>query len=130
MSPTAIAFSVASSLSSCLASAISSETRRCASLITEAIRPRGLKLRSVVAASKAGGRTRASLLERSAYWPYAQAFVKAGFDHVYVHQVVPDQEGLMRFYEQEVFPRRARSRLSPAARWSQPDRREPRPPGP
>ena len=31
-------------------------------------------------------------------------FVKAGFDHVYVHQVGPDQEGFMRFYEQEIFP--------------------------
>jgi coenzyme F420-dependent glucose-6-phosphate dehydrogenase len=32
------------------------------------------------------------------------AFVKAGFDHVYVHQVGPDQEGCMRFYEREVMP--------------------------
>ncbi|TMD97445.1 MAG: TIGR03557 family F420-dependent LLM class oxidoreductase [Chloroflexi bacterium] len=31
-------------------------------------------------------------------------FVKAGFDHVYVHQVGPDQEGFMRFYEREIFP--------------------------
>ena len=31
-------------------------------------------------------------------------FVKAGFDHVYVHQVGPDQEGFMRFYEREVLP--------------------------
>jgi len=32
------------------------------------------------------------------------AFVKAGFDHVYVHQVGPDQEGFMRFYEREILP--------------------------
>ncbi len=32
-------------------------------------------------------------------------FVKAGFDHVYVHQVGPDQEGFMRFYEREILPR-------------------------
>jgi len=31
-------------------------------------------------------------------------FVKAGFDRVYVHQVGPDQEGFMRFYEREVLP--------------------------
>ncbi len=31
-------------------------------------------------------------------------FVKAGFDHVYVHQVGPDQEGFMRFYRREVLP--------------------------
>lgn len=31
-------------------------------------------------------------------------FVKAGFDHVYVHQVGPDQEGFMRFYQREVLP--------------------------
>ena len=34
-------------------------------------------------------------------------FVKAGFDHVYVHQVGPDQEGFMRFYEREIFPNAA-----------------------
>ena len=31
-------------------------------------------------------------------------FLRAGFDHVYVHQVGPDQEGFMRFYEREIFP--------------------------
>ena len=29
-------------------------------------------------------------------------FEEAGFDHVYIHQVGPDQEGFMRFYEREV----------------------------
>ena len=33
-----------------------------------------------------------------------QKFADAGFDHVYVHQVGPDQEGFLRFYEQEVLP--------------------------
>jgi coenzyme F420-dependent glucose-6-phosphate dehydrogenase len=33
-----------------------------------------------------------------------QEFVKAGFDHVYVHQVGPDQEGFMQFYKQKVMP--------------------------
>jgi G6PDH family F420-dependent oxidoreductase len=32
-------------------------------------------------------------------------FVKAGYDHVYVHQVGSDQEGFFRFYEQEVLPK-------------------------
>ena len=31
-------------------------------------------------------------------------YAKAGFDHVYVHQVGPDQEGFMRFYEREILP--------------------------
>jgi hypothetical protein len=30
--------------------------------------------------------------------------VKAGFDHVYVHQVGPDQAGFMRFYQREILP--------------------------
>jgi G6PDH family F420-dependent oxidoreductase len=33
-----------------------------------------------------------------------EAFADAGFDHVYVHQVGPDQEGFLRFYESEVLP--------------------------
>ena len=32
-------------------------------------------------------------------------FADAGFDHVYVHQVGPDQEGFFRFYEREVLPK-------------------------
>jgi coenzyme F420-dependent glucose-6-phosphate dehydrogenase len=34
-----------------------------------------------------------------------QKFVDAGFDHIYIHQVGPDQEGFMRFYQREVLPR-------------------------
>ena len=33
-----------------------------------------------------------------------RAFEEAGFDHVYVHQVGPDQVGFLRFYEREVLP--------------------------
>ena len=29
----------------------------------------------------------------------------AGYDHVYVHQIGPDQEGFFRFYEREVMPK-------------------------
>jgi hypothetical protein len=35
------------------------------------------------------------------------AFVEAGFDHVYVHQVGPDQVGFLDFYEREVLPQAA-----------------------
>ncbi|PSP54509.1 LLM class F420-dependent oxidoreductase [Halobacteriales archaeon QS_1_67_19] len=31
-------------------------------------------------------------------------FVDAGYDHVYVHQVGPDQEPFLKFYEREVLP--------------------------
>jgi hypothetical protein len=31
-------------------------------------------------------------------------FIDAGFDHVYIHQVGPDQEGFFQFYENEVLP--------------------------
>jgi coenzyme F420-dependent glucose-6-phosphate dehydrogenase len=34
-----------------------------------------------------------------------QEYVDAGFDHVYVHQIGPDQEGFFRFYQREVLPR-------------------------
>ncbi len=33
-----------------------------------------------------------------------EEFARAGFDHVYVHQVGPDQEGCFRFYEREILP--------------------------
>jgi coenzyme F420-dependent glucose-6-phosphate dehydrogenase len=36
---------------------------------------------------------------------FIQRFAEAGYDHVYVHQVGPDQEGFMRFYERDVLPR-------------------------
>lgn len=32
-------------------------------------------------------------------------YVEAGFDHVCVHQIGPDQEGALRFYAREVLPR-------------------------
>jgi G6PDH family F420-dependent oxidoreductase len=31
-------------------------------------------------------------------------FIDAGYTHVYVHQVGPDEEGMLRFYEQRVLP--------------------------
>jgi coenzyme F420-dependent glucose-6-phosphate dehydrogenase len=34
-----------------------------------------------------------------------RAFLDAGFDHVYIHQVGPDQEGFLRFAKEELLPR-------------------------
>jgi hypothetical protein len=31
-------------------------------------------------------------------------YEKAGYDHVYVHQIGPDQEGFFRFYQRQVLP--------------------------
>jgi G6PDH family F420-dependent oxidoreductase len=31
-------------------------------------------------------------------------YVRAGFDHIYIHQVGPDQEGFMNFYQREILP--------------------------
>jgi G6PDH family F420-dependent oxidoreductase len=33
-----------------------------------------------------------------------QKYADAGFDHVYIHQVGPQQEECIRFYEREIFP--------------------------
>jgi G6PDH family F420-dependent oxidoreductase len=42
-------------------------------------------------------------------------FVGAGYDHVYVHQVGPDQAGFFRFYEQAILPRLSGSLGRPCA---------------
>jgi coenzyme F420-dependent glucose-6-phosphate dehydrogenase len=34
-----------------------------------------------------------------------RAYADAGFSHVYVHQVGPDQDGFLRFYEREILPK-------------------------
>jgi coenzyme F420-dependent glucose-6-phosphate dehydrogenase len=38
-------------------------------------------------------------------------FADAGFDHVYVHQVGPDQEAFFGLYERELLPRVAGARV-------------------
>lgn len=38
---------------------------------------------------------------------FLRRFADAGYDHLFVHQVGPDQEGFLRFYEHEVLPRMA-----------------------
>lgn len=35
---------------------------------------------------------------------FVARYAQAGYDHVFVHQVGPDQEGALRFYEREVLP--------------------------
>ena len=42
---------------------------------------------------------------RSRYAEAFKEFADAGYDHVYFHQVGPDQEGFLRFYEREVAQR-------------------------
>jgi coenzyme F420-dependent glucose-6-phosphate dehydrogenase len=34
-----------------------------------------------------------------------RAYVDAGFDHVYIHQVGPAQDGFFRFYEEQILPK-------------------------
>jgi coenzyme F420-dependent glucose-6-phosphate dehydrogenase len=38
-----------------------------------------------------------------------RTYLDAGFDHVYVHQIGPDQDGMIDFYASEVMPRLRRS---------------------
>ena len=34
-----------------------------------------------------------------------RTYAAAGFEHLYVHQIGPDQEGFLRFYQREILPR-------------------------
>ena len=42
-------------------------------------------------------------------------YADAGYDHVCIHQVGPDQEGFIRFYEREVLPQVLKTRRKKAA---------------
>jgi coenzyme F420-dependent glucose-6-phosphate dehydrogenase len=42
--------------------------------------------------------------ELEAHLAAIDEFAQAGFDHVYVHQVGPEQDGFFTFYEREVLP--------------------------
>jgi hypothetical protein len=44
-----------------------------------------------------------------------KSFAEAGYTHVSVHQVTPDQEGFFHFYENEILPELARLGLTVAA---------------
>ena len=39
-----------------------------------------------------------------ATWARIEAYVDAGYDHVYLHQVGPDQAGFIKFAEGELLP--------------------------
>lgn len=43
--------------------------------------------------------------DAEAHLEMIQEWAKTGFDHLFVHQVGPDQRGFIDFYEQEVLPR-------------------------
>lgn len=45
--------------------------------------------------------------DASQYLAKIDEFIKAGFDHVYLHQIGPDQEGFIRFCRQEILPQYA-----------------------
>ncbi|MFN8591793.1 MAG: TIGR03557 family F420-dependent LLM class oxidoreductase [Thermomicrobiales bacterium] len=48
------------------------------------------------------------------YLDKIEAFVQAGIDRVYFHQIGPDQEGFIRFAEREILPRYAGARAKAA----------------
>jgi coenzyme F420-dependent glucose-6-phosphate dehydrogenase len=43
----------------------------------------------------------------SKYLAKIDEYVKAGYDHVYLHQIGPDQQGFIRFCQREILPRYA-----------------------
>lgn len=43
--------------------------------------------------------------DRDRHLEAIRTFEEGGYDHVYVHQVGPDQEGFFRFYKREVLPK-------------------------
>jgi coenzyme F420-dependent glucose-6-phosphate dehydrogenase len=46
------------------------------------------------------------------YFEQVEGYADAGFDHVYLHQVGPDQEGFFRFAQEELLPRYAGDRAA------------------
>jgi coenzyme F420-dependent glucose-6-phosphate dehydrogenase len=48
--------------------------------------------------------------DASKYLAKIDEYVQAGIDHVYIHQVGPDQEGFIRFAEREILPQYASQR--------------------
>ena len=49
------------------------------------------------------------------YFEQIEQYADAGFDHVYLHQVGPDQEGFFRFAKEELLPRYAGDRAAVTA---------------
>jgi coenzyme F420-dependent glucose-6-phosphate dehydrogenase len=42
------------------------------------------------------------------HWNAIREYIAAGFDHIFIHQIGPDQEQFMDFYAKEIFPRIAK----------------------
>ena len=38
------------------------------------------------------------------YLKAVQSLQKNGFDHIYIHQIGPDQEGFLKFFKTELLP--------------------------
>jgi G6PDH family F420-dependent oxidoreductase len=52
--------------------------------------------------------------DASKYLAKIDEYVQAGFDHVYLHQIGPDQSGFIRFAEREILPRYAEAKARAA----------------
>ncbi len=52
--------------------------------------------------------------DASKYLAKIDEYIQAGFDHVYIHQVGPDQAGFIRFAEREILPRYAGAKAKAA----------------
>jgi coenzyme F420-dependent glucose-6-phosphate dehydrogenase len=53
--------------------------------------------------------------DRERYFEQIEQYAEAGFDHVYLHQVGPDQQGFFRFAKAEILPRFAGDRATVTA---------------
>ena len=42
--------------------------------------------------------------DREAHRAKIDEYVEAGFSHIYVHNIGPDQDGFFAFYEREILP--------------------------
>jgi G6PDH family F420-dependent oxidoreductase len=73
-------------------------------ILTELARPQDFEAAAADVTAEQVARTVVCGPDPEAHLAAIARFAGAGFDHVYVHQVGPDQEGFFRFYEQVVLP--------------------------
>lgn len=59
-------------------------------------------------------------LDPKAHLAKIQAYADAGFDHIYIHQIGPDQEAFFTFYEKEILPRLSSIKSNASSRYSKP----------
>jgi hypothetical protein len=78
-------------------------------LLTELARPQDFEAATADATEEQVARHVVCGPDPAAHLDAIARFVGAGYDHVYVHQIGPDQEGFFRFYEQVVLPELARA---------------------